>query len=204
MMIIRLEEEKDWCEVENLTREAFWNVYRPGCFEHFVLHKCRTSPDFVKELDYLMIEDDQIVAHIMYCKAVIKTDEGKKIEMLMFGPVSVLPIYQHKGYGSKIINFTLEKAKELGHGAVAITGNPDFYHRFGFESGSAYHIYCDGMPREEDAPFFMVKELKDGYLSGVIGTFKEPDCYTVEDHHVDEFDKQFPPKKKEKRPGQLV
>lgn len=203
-MIIRLEEEKDWYEVENLTREAFWNLYRPGCVEHFILHNFRTSPDLVCELDYVITEDDQIVAHIMYCRAVIKTDEGKKIEMLMFGPVSVLPNYQHKGYGSKIINFTLEKAKELGHGAVAIIGNPDYYHRFGFESGSAYHIYYNGMHREEDAPFFMVKELKEGYLSRVIGTLKEPDSYAVQDQDVDEFDKQFSPKKKEKRPGQLV
>lgn len=204
MMTIRLEEEKDWREVEILTREAFWNLYRPGCYEHLVLHNFRTSPDFVKELDYVIIEEEQIVAHIMYSKAVIKTDEGKEIELLVFGPVSVSPVVQHQGYGSKIIHFTLEKAKELGYGAVAITGNPDYYHRFGFESGSAYHVYYDGVPREEDAPFFMVKELKDGYLSGVIGTYKDPACYMVEDHDVEEFDKQFPPKKKEKRPGQLV
>lgn len=122
----------------------------------------------------------------------------------MFGPVSVLPSCQKKGYGSRLIEYTMQKASELGYGAVAIMGDPGFYHRFGFQSGSAFGVYYDGMPRNDEAPFFMIKELEADYLSGITGTLIEPPTYTVSDESVDEFDALFPLKKKETRPGQLV
>lgn len=203
-MIIRRENEKDYYEVENLTREAFWNVYRPGCNEHLVLHNARTSDEIVPELNYLIEADEKIVAHILYLKISIRTDDGKNIDALMFGPVSVLPELQRKGYGSKLIKFTLEKAAELGYGAVAITGNPDYYHRFGFESAANYNVYYAGMPRDDEAPFVMIKELKKGYLSGVVGEIIEPKVYSVSDEETDAFDSKFPYKKKEKLPGQLA
>jgi predicted N-acetyltransferase YhbS len=203
-MVIRQEESSDWREVETLTREAFWNVYRPGCTEHLVLHNFRSDSAFVKELDMVIEDEGKIVAHIMYCKTVIETDAGKQKEILMFGPISVLPEVQHKGYGSRLIEYTMQKAAQLGYGAVAITGNPDYYHRFGFRSGSDIKVYYPGILRAEEAPFFMIKELTVGYLSGIKGTLVGPSAYTVSQEEVDEFDAQFPPKKKEKRPGQLA
>lgn len=201
---IRLELPKDWREVENLTREAFWNKYRPGCTEHYVLHLFRDRTDFVKELDYVIEEDGRIVAHIMYCKSEIKCDDGRIVPIMTFGPVSVSPECQGKGYGSKLIRFTMEKARELGCGAIAITGNPDYYQRFGFVSGFSMHVHYAAVPREDEAPFFMVKELQPGYLEGITGTFQDPDGYMVEDRDVDAFDKGFSPKEKKKLPGQLV
>lgn len=203
MLNIRLEEEKDWRKVENLTREAFWNKYRPGCTEHFVLHQFRRRSDFVSNLDYVMEEDGRIVAHIMYCKGEIRADNGGHVPILEFGPVSVLPQRQGNGYGGRLIRFTLKKAAELGYGAVAITGNPDYYHRFGFVSGSAMHIYYADVSRSEEAPFFMVKELKPGFLANVTGSYKDPDGYFADDAAVREFDRGFPPKEKKKLPGQL-
>jgi len=202
--IVRLEMKEDWEEVENLTREAFWNKYRPGCSEHYVLHQFRSRPDFVKELDYVIEEDGRIVAHIMYCNSEIMCENGRIIQIMTFGPVSVLPKCQGKGYGSKLIRFTMEKALELGCGAIAITGNPDYYHRFGFVSGYSMHIYYAAVPRDEEAPFFMVKELQSGYLSGITGTFQDPDGYMIEDVDVENFDVNFSPKEKMKLPGQLV
>ena len=105
-MKIRLEEEKDYFEVENLTREAFWNVYRPGCFEHLIVNKIRKDKCFVKDLDYVIEDDDKIVANIIYAKTRLKFDNGKEKETLLFGPVSILPEYQRKGYGSRIIEYT--------------------------------------------------------------------------------------------------
>lgn len=195
--------KEDRKEVENLTREAFWNKYRPGCSEHYVLHQFRNRPDFVKELDYVIEEDGKIVAHIMYCKSEIICDNGGIIPIMTFGPVSVLPEYQGKGYGSKLIRFTLEKTLELGCGGIAITGNPDYYQRFGFVSGHSMHIYYAAVPRDKETPFFMVKELESGYLTGIRGTFQDPDGYMVEDAEVEEFDAGFPPKEKKKLPGQL-
>ncbi len=200
---IRLEMEKDWQEVENLTREAFWNKYRPGCSEHYILHQFRNSPDFVQELDYLIEADGRIVAHIMYCKSEIKCDQGQVVPIMTFGPVSVLPEYQGQGYGSALIRFTLEKALQLGCGAIAITGSPAYYQRFGFVSGHSLQIYYAAVPRDEEAPFFMLKELQPGFLTGITGAFQDPDGYLVADADVDEFDLNFSTKVKQKLPGQF-
>jgi len=202
-MIIRLETPKDYREVENLTREAFWNKYRPGCMEHYVLHCYRSRPEFVKELDYVVEEAGKIVAHIMYSRAQIAGDDGRTVPILIFGPVSVLPEEQGKGYGSKLIRHTLDLAEKVGCGAVAITGDPGYYHRFGFVSGSRLGVYYDGVPRSEEAPFFMVKELKEGFLRDITGVYKDPEGYFVEDAAVDAFDAEFLPKEKKKLPGQL-
>jgi len=204
MTTIRLEEPRDYREVENLTREAFWNKYRPGCMEHYVLHCYRDRPEFMKELDYVMEEDGVIIVHIMYSRAQITGDDGRMIPILIFGPVSVLPEKQGRGYGGRLIRYTLEQAERLGWGAVAITGDPDYYHRFGFVSGTAMGVCYDGIPPTEEAPFFMVKELKEGFLRDVTGVYRDPEGYFVEDADVDAFDAGFPPKEKKKLPGQLV
>ena len=96
--IIRLETKRDYKEVENVTREAFWNVYRPGCMEHYVLHCYRGREDFIKELDFVMEQDGEIIGHVMYSKAEIKADDGRKIPIMTFGPISILPEYKRKGY----------------------------------------------------------------------------------------------------------
>ena len=202
-MIIRLEEPKDYREVEHLTREAFWNKYRPGCMEHYVLHCYRSRPEFVKELDYVVEEAGKIVAHIMYSYAQITGDDGRTVPILIFGPVSVLPEEQGKSYGSRLIRHTLDLAEKMGCGAVAITGDPGYYHRFGFVSGSRLGIYYDGVPRSEEAQFFMVKELKEGFLRDITGVYRDPEGYCVEDAAVDAFDADFPTKEKKKLPGQL-
>ncbi len=202
-VIIRLEEPKDYREVEHLTREAFWNKYRPGCMEHYVLHCYRSRPEFVKELDYVVEEAGKIVAHIMYSYAQITGDDGRTVPILIFGPVSVLPEEQGKSYGSRLIRHTLDLAEKMGCGAVAITGDPGYYHRFGFVSGSRLGIYYDGVPRSEEAPFFMVKELKEGFLRDITGVYRDPEGYCVEDAAVDAFDADFPTKEKKKLPGQL-
>jgi putative acetyltransferase len=201
---LRLETAKDYNEVEELTREAFWNKYRPGCMEHYVLHRYRMLPDFVRELDYVIEKDGKIVAHIMYSRAAIEVDNGQVVPILVFGPVSVLPEMQSKGYGSAIIRHTMNRATELGYGAIAITGNPDYYHRFGFVSGSSIGIYYADMPREEESPFFMVKLLKIDFLNGITGTYHDPKGYETNEEEVEAFDASFPPKQKKKLPGQLV
>lgn len=202
-MIIRLEQEKDYLEVENLTREAFWNLYRPGCFEHLVLHNLRKNSCFVPELDYVLEEDGKIIAHIVYAKGTLALDKGGQTDILLFGPLSVLPEYQGKGYGERIIKFTLDKAMQMGYPAVVITGNPAYYSRFGFESASKYGIYYGEMPRTEEAAFFMIKVLNNRGMKALKGSYSDPKCYFVEAEELEAFDKAFPPKTKEVRPGQL-
>lgn len=196
-MQLRLEEKKDYFEVEYLIREAFWNVYQPGCDEHYVMHLLRNDPCFVSALDYVIEDEGRIVAQIAYAKGKLENED-----MLLFGPVGVLPEKQHQGYGSHIIIETLKKAKELGYPCVVISGNPKYYHRFGFEPAYLYGIYHKDMPK--DTPFFMVKVLDETKMANIKGIYQDPACYYVDKKDVEIFDQQFPLKVKEKRPGQLV
>lgn len=202
-MIIRLEEEKDYFETENLTREAFWNVYREGCFEHLIIHNLRKDKSFVKELDYCIEIDNKIIANIVYAKGKLKLENGNIREILIFGPVSVLPEYQKKGYGEKLINYTIEKAKELGYDAIVIMGNPNYYKKFGFESCSKYKIYYEEIDKKEETPFFMIKILNDNNIENLKGIYSAPDCYKADEKELEEFDKKFPFKIKEKIEGQI-
>ncbi|MGD1815572.1 MAG: GNAT family N-acetyltransferase [Pleomorphochaeta sp.] len=200
---IRCEEKDDYYAVENLTREAFFNVYKPGCDEHYVLHKFRNNPDFIKELSLVVCDLDKIIAHIMYCKTkIIDLDKSFK-EVLMFGPVSVLPEYQAKGIGSMLINYSLDKAKDLGYKAVAITGNPKFYTKLGFELCCSFNIFYEDINNNDLIPFFLVKELEKDYLSFKKGVLIEPKDYQVDKDEVDKFDLNFPYKEKLKLDTQI-
>lgn len=201
---IRSERPEDYREVENLTREAFWNVYRPGCTEHYVLHQFRERPEFVKELDFCLEVEGQIIGHIMFVRAEIKADDGKVLPIMTFGPISILPDFQRKGYGKILLDHALEKAAEMGVGAVCMEGNIDFYGKCGFDVASKSGIHYYAEPREEVVPYFLLKQLKDGFLDGVTGVYKTPDGYFVSDQAAEEFDSRFPPKVKLKLPGQLV
>ncbi len=202
---IRCEEKKDYFIVENLTREAFFNVYKPGCDEHYVLHKFRNNLDFIKELSLVVydLEKDIIIAHIMYCKTKIIDLDSSFKEVLMFGPVSVLPEYQGKGIGSMLINYSLDKAKDLGYKAVAITGNPKFYIKLGFELGFSFNIFYEDINNNDLIPFFLVKELEKDYLSFKKGILIEPKGYQVDKDEVNKFDLSFPYKEKLKLDTQI-
>lgn len=203
-MKIRQTKKREYFETENLTREAFWNLYRPGCDEHLALHKLRKTGEGIKGLDCVLEEEGKIVAHIIYCPSVLQTAEGKKIDVITFGPVSVYPEYQKKGYGSAIIQKTLQKAKKAGYGAVLITGNPDYYKRFGFLTCSEIGVYLPGFDRSDPAPFFMYLELKENYLPRTPSVLFFPASYETEKKELEEFEKQFPHKVKEKRPGKSL
>lgn len=197
---IRRETPADYRTIENLTREAFWNVYRPGCMEHYVLHQFRDRPDFVPELDLVMEIDGEIMGHVMYVRSAIKTDDGRTVPMMTFGPISIAPVYKRKGYGTVLLRYSMEKAKEMGAGALAITGNFDFYGKSGFVVSKTKGVRYEDDP---NADYFLIAELEPGFLDGISGTYKDPDGYFVDEQDVEAFDKAFPPKKKLKLPGQL-
>lgn len=201
--IIRLERKDEHRAVENLVREAFWNVYRPGCFEHFVLNQLRDDPAFVQELDFVMEKDGKLIGQNMFMRAVIKADDGRDIPIFTMGPICITPEFKRRGYGKKLLDFSLEKAAEIGAGAVCFEGNIDFYGKSGFVCASEFGIRYHGVPEGEDASFFLCKELKSGYLDGIAGVYTPPQGYFVDEAAVEEFDKDFPPKEKLKLPGQL-
>ena len=203
-MQIRLERETDYREVENLVREAFWNVYRPGCTEHLVLHNLRNATCFVPELDYVVEEKGRIIAQIAYAKGRLETEDGRVVDSLLFGPVSVLPEWQGRGVGSRLIEFTLARAKALGIPMVVITGNPAYYCRFGFVPAAQHGIYLQGMDLSASTPFFLANILDAAKAAGLHGVHVDPPCYEVDSKALEAFDQDFPPKVKMVCPGQLV
>ena len=203
MIKIRLEQPNEYKLVENVVRESFWNVYRPGCLEHYVLHCYRDNKDFVKELDFIILKDNEIIGQTMFVKAEIKTDDGKNIPIMTFGPICILPKYQKQGYGKILLDYSLEKAKEMGCGAVCMEGNINFYGKSGFVVASKKNIHYYAEPRENEVPYFLLKELKDGFLNNISGTYKTPAGYFVDEKQAEEFDKQFESKQKLKLPGQI-
>ena len=199
--IIRLEKQEDHKAVENLTREAFWNVYRPGCMEHYVLHQFRDREDFIPELNLVLEKDGAIIGHVMYVRSAIRADDGRVIPIMTFGPISIVPEFKRQGYGTILLQYSMEKARMMGAGALAITGSIDFYGKCGFVLGKTTGIRYEDDP---EAEYFLVKELETGFLNGISGSYKDPEGYFVDENEVEEFDKLFPPKEKLKLPGQLV
>lgn len=201
--IIRFENKEDYRNTENLVREAFWNVYRPGCLEHFVLNRLRENEDFVRELDFVMEKDGRLMGQNVFVKAHIKADDGRDIPILTMGPVCIAPDLKRKGYGKILLDYSLEKAKALGFGAVCFEGNIDFYGKSGFTFAGSFGIRYHGLPEGADSSFFLCKELKEGYLNGVTGEYETPQSYFVSEEQAEEFDKGFIYKEKKKLPGQL-
>lgn len=201
--IIRLEKEEEHREVENLIRESFWNVYRPGCMEHYVIHRLRNDSAFVPELDFVMEMDGKLIGQNMFMRALIKADDGREIPIMTMGPICITPELKRKGYGKVLLDYSLEKAKELGCKAVCFEGNIDFYGKSGFAPASTFGIRYHGLPEGEDASFFLCKELVPGYLDGITGEYATPQGNFVDEAEVEMFDQEFPPKKKLVLPGQL-
>ena len=200
---IRLETAEDYRKVENLIRESFWNVYRPGCSEHYVIHVLREDPAFVKELDFVMEQNGILIGQNMFMRTVINADDGRDIPVLTMGPICITPNLKRKGYGLKLLDYSLKKAAELGYGAVLFEGDIGFYGKCGFNHASTFSIRYHDLPEGEDASFFLCKELIPGYLDGITGVYQTPKGYYVDDAEVEEFDKSFPHKIKMKLPGQL-
>ena len=201
--IIRLEKTEEHRETEALVREAFWNVYRPGCLEHYVLNQLRNDKAFVPELNFVMEKDGRLIGQNMFMRAAIKADDGSDLPIMTMGPICISPELQGQGYGKRLLDYSLEKAAELGCGALCFEGNINFYGKSGFTYASEFGIRYHGLPEGADASFFLCKELKKGYLDGISGEYTPPKGYFVDEAEAEEFDKQFPPKEKLKLPTQL-
>ncbi len=202
-VIIRLERKEEEREVETLVREAFWNVYRPGRLERYVLNQMRNNPDFIPELNFVLEKDGKIIGQNVFVRAVIKADDGREIPISAMGPICIAPELKRQGYGKFLLDYTLERAKEIGVKALCFEGNIDFYGKSGFDYASQFGVRYHGLPEGADASFFLCKELEKGYLDGVTGEYAPPQCYFVDEKEAEEFDKEFPPKEKLRLEGQI-
>ena len=199
----RLEQKEDYRAVENLIRESFWNVYRPGCLEHYVIHVLRDDPAFIKELDFVMEQDGKLIGQNMFMKTVIEADDGRTIDVLTMGPICITPELKRKGYGKRLLDYSLEQARAMGFGAVLFEGNIGFYGKSGFDYASNFGIRYHDLEEGEDSSFFLCKELIPGFLDGVTGVYQTPAGYYVDPFDAELFDASFPKKEKQKLPGQL-
>lgn len=201
--LIRRETPDDYRKVEELTREAFWNVYRPGCTEHYVLHCLRSDPAFVKELDYVMEIDGKIMGQIVFVRAEVECGDGSRLPVMTFGPICIAPHYKRQGYGKILLDTVMEKAAAMGVGALVTEGNILFYGKSGFAPAKAMGVrYAD----DPDAEYLIAKELQPGYLKGVSGIYRDPAGYFVAEKDpaaFARFDAAFPEKEKQVFPGQL-
>lgn len=200
---IRLERKEDHRETETLVRESFWNVYRPGCLEHFVLHELRADPAFVPQLNFVMEQGGRIIGQNLFMHAVINADDGREIPIMTMGPICICNELKRQGYGKILLDFSLAQAAAMGCGAVCFEGNIDFYGKSGFTYAREFGIRYHGLPQGEDDSFFLCKELREGYLTGITGEYATPQGYFVDEAAAEKFDKQFPPKEKLVLPGQL-
>ena len=201
--IIRLERIEERREVETLVRDSFWNVYRPGCLEHYVLNQLRNDPAFVPELNFVMEKDGRIIGQNVFMRASIKADDGRDIPIMTMGPICIANEYKRQGYGKTLLDYSLEKAAELGCGALCFEGDINFYGKSDFAFASRFGIRYHGLPEGADASFLLCKELIPGYLDGITGEYATPEGYFVDEQEAEKFDKEFPPKEKLKLPTQI-
>lgn len=190
---IRLENENDFRNVENIIREAFWDVYKPGCVEHLIVHKIRKVSAFIRELDFIACDGEVTIGNIIYSKAKIINEDNEEFQVLCMGPLGVLPSYQGKGIGTLLIKHSINVARTLGYKAIIIFGNPNYYHRFGFENAEKYNIQTSWGANFEA---FMVLKLYEGSLKGISGKYYEDSVFEVDDKELNIFEKQFPYKEK--------
>ncbi len=204
--IIRRETPADHRIVENLVRESFWNVYRPGCVEHFVLKCLRDAEAFVPELDFVMVKDGEIIGQNVFVKAEIRCSDGASFPILTMGPICVAPEWKRQGFGKKLLDFSLEKAAEYGAKAVCFEGNIDFYGKSGFTAASSFGLRYHGLPEGADDSFFLCRELLPHALDAIRGEYATPSCYFAAEENPDGFaryEAAFPSKEKKKLPGQI-
>lgn len=198
-LIIRNEKASDKAEVEAMLRNAFWDVYMPGCSEHYLAHVMREHKDFIPELDLVAELDGKIIGSIMYARSVLEDVSGNEKDVLTFGPLGILPEFQRKGAGKALMERSFAAALEMGYEAVVIFGNPGNYVSSGFKSCKKYNVCLEG---DVFPTAMLVKELKPGALDGRKQFYCESPVYNIDISAAEEFDKRFEPREKGYRPSQ--
>ena len=199
MLNIRNERESDYKNVEDITRKAFYNVYVPGCMEHYLVHIMRGHEDFIPELDFVIEVDGQIVGNIMYTKSKLTDEGGTEKEIVTFGPVSILPKYQRNGYGKMLIEHSLKRAAELGYEAVVIMGSPANYVGSGFQCCRKYNVCVE---KDKYPAAMLVKELKPGTLDGRLWFYSDSPVMNVDEREAQAFDDGLEKMEKKWMPSQ--
>ncbi len=188
MISIRNETEADYTRVEEITRKAFYNLYVPGCIEHYLVHIMRSHKDFIPELDFVMEKEKQIIGNIMYTKAKLVDKAGKEKQIVTFGPVCILPEYQRMSYGKKLIEYSFKKVTEMGYDVIVIFGSPSNYASLGFKSCKKYHVCVEN---GKYPAAMLVKELKENTLQGKKWVYYDSPVMQIDEKEAQKFDEGF-------------
>lgn len=200
MIKIRNEKEEDYRIVEKITKKSFWNMYVPGCCEHYLVHRMRSHEDFIPELDFIIEKDEKIIGNVMYTKAKLIDENKNEKKVLTLGPVCILPEFQRKGYGKILLNHSFEKAKDLGYDTVVLFGSPANYVSRGFKSCKRYNVSVHG---GKFPAAMMIKELKENIFDGRKWTYYDSPVMNISEKEADIFDKNFEEKLEKKfKPSQ--
>lgn len=198
-VIIRKEEQKDWEIVEKITRQAFYNIYMPGCVEHYLVHIMREHEDFIPELDFVLELNGDVIGNIMYTKAKLINENGTEKDILTFGPVSILPDYQRMGYGKMLLEYSFQAAMQLGYDVIVIFGSPGNYISRGFKSCKKYNV-C--MENGKYPAAMMVKELFPHVLDGHKWIYHDSPVMAISEEEAERYDNTLEPLEKKYFPSQ--
>ncbi|MGX7418644.1 GNAT family N-acetyltransferase [Carnobacterium gallinarum] len=197
---IRTIQQADHRRVEEITREAFWNLYVPGSNEHFIVYNMWTTSDYISQLSLVIELDQEIIGSILYTQSKIVTENGKKsYEMITFGPVSILPEFQGMGYGKKLIAYSIDRARELGYRGILIGGYPHYYAQFGFSSSKKYQL---SLPDKNYYTGILALPLIEGGLDNMTGSIFFSEVLEPDDSQLEQFDQTFPTKLKQVQASQ--
>ncbi|MCQ2364351.1 MAG: N-acetyltransferase [Akkermansia sp.] len=201
--VVRPERPEEHRQVEELVRESFWDVYRPGCWEHYVLHVLREHADYVPELALVAEQGGRLIGQCAFVRTTLAADDGRRIPIMTMGPICIAPAYKRQGYGKMLLDEAIRRATALGCGALCFEGDIAFYGKSGFTYAASFGLRYHGLPEGADSSFFLCRELIPGYLAGITGEYATPAAYLVEEAAVAAYDATFPPKEKHRLPGQL-
>ncbi|MCC8025116.1 MAG: N-acetyltransferase [Clostridium sp.] len=199
MLKIRNETERDYRIVEDITRRAFYNLYVPGCVEHYLVHIMRRHEDFIPELDFVAELEGQVIGNIMYTKARLTDENGTEKEILTFGPVSVAPAYQRMGYGKALMERSFEQARSLGYDVIVIFGSPSNYVGRGFKSCKKYNVCLES---GKFPAAMMVKELIPNVLDGRKWFYRESPAMEISEEEARKYDDSLEKMEKKRLPSQ--
>lgn len=199
MINIRNEKQEDYRKVEEITRKAFYNQYTPGCTEHYLVHIMRNHNDFIPELDFVIELDGQVIGNIMYTKAKLVDEDGKEKPILTFGPVSILPEYQRRGYGKMLIEESFKKTINLGYDTIVIFGSPSNYVSLGFKSCKKFNICIEG---KIFPAAMMAKELKENTLDGRRWIYYDSPVMKIDEKKAEEYDNMLEKMERKYKPSQ--
>ena len=199
MLAIRNEREADRKIVEDITRKAFYNLYVPGCVEHYLVHIMRDHEDFIPELDFVAELDGQVIGNIMYTKARLTDEQGAEKDILTFGPVSIAPEHQRKGYGKALMEHSFRQAVNLGYDVIVIFGSPVNYVSSGFKSCQKYNVCMD---HGKYPSAMMVKELREGALDGRRWFYRDSPVMAIDEQAAQAYDSGLEPMEKKYLPSQ--